>query len=81
MSRTPLLHRLQQLYRDFVEHEATGHSFDAIAAESLQRQSSRRGFLKIAGAGAVGTLARPSRIFAAGFMEEAPRKVSEPPPK
>ena len=60
MTRTPLLGRLQQLYRDFVEHEATGHSIERIVAQRL-KQPSRRDFLKFAAAGAAATLARPSR--------------------
>ena len=63
MTRTPLLGRLQQLYRDFVEHEATGQSIERIVAQRL-RQPSRRDFLKLAAAGSAATLARPSKVFA-----------------
>ena len=64
MTRTPLLARLQRLYRDFAEHEATGRSIQEIQAERLRRPS-RREFLKIAGLGAAGTLVRPDRLRAA----------------
>ena len=63
MTRTPLLARLQQLYRDFVEHERTGQSIEQIAATRLRRPS-RRDFLKLAAAGSAATFARPSQVFA-----------------
>lgn len=64
MTRTPLLDRLQQLYRDFVEHERTGRSLDEIEAARLA-QRGRRDFLKLAAAGAAATVLRPTRLLAA----------------
>jgi monoamine oxidase len=63
MTRTPLLGRLQQLYRDFAEQETTGRSIEQIRARRLKHPT-RRDFLKVAVAGAAATLARPARVFA-----------------
>jgi len=62
MTRTPLLGRLQQLYRDFAVHEASGRPLDEIRAARLDRPG-RRDFLKVAAAGVAGTLL-PRPLFA-----------------
>jgi monoamine oxidase len=63
MARTPLLGRLQQLYRDFFEHDATGRSLDEIAT-SRRQGPSRRDVLKLAVSGAVAAVAQPARLLA-----------------
>jgi monoamine oxidase len=64
MARTPLVGRLQQLYRDFIEHERTGRSVEELASRRLKPRS-RRDFLKIAAAGGAAVAARPALAFAA----------------
>lgn len=64
MTRTPLLRRLQQLFRDFAEHEAAGRPLREIAA-IRHRRPSRRDFLKLTAAGAAATLAKPISLLAA----------------
>ncbi len=64
MTRTPLLGRFQRLYRDFVEHEATGRPLAVIQAARLERPS-RRDFLKIAATAAAGAALRPAWVAAA----------------
>ena len=63
MTRTPLLGRFQQLYRDFAEQEATGRPLAAIQAARLDRPS-RRDFLKIAATIAAGAAVRPAWMAA-----------------
>jgi monoamine oxidase len=56
---------LQQLYCDFEVAEATGRSVDSIQEERRQQSSSRRDFLKSAGAlTAAAALTKPARLFA-----------------
>lgn len=63
MSRTPLLHSFQLLFRDFTEHEATGRPLTDIQA-ARSGGSSRRDFLKLAGLGAIGTAVAPRLVWA-----------------
>ena len=66
MTRTPLLDRLQQIYRDYCEHEATGRPVVDIQTARRSRPShpDRRDFLKIAAMGTAGALVAPRRLFA-----------------
>jgi monoamine oxidase len=64
MTRTPLLGRLQRLYRDYELHEATGTPLSVIQAVRAARPS-RRDFLKIAAGAAAGVALRPSWSLAA----------------
>jgi monoamine oxidase len=54
MARTPLLGKLQQLFKDFSEAEATGRPVEQVQAGGRARPS-RRTFIKTAAAGAAGT--------------------------
>src|SRR6185503_20406606 len=69
MARTPLVTRFQRLYKDFALEERTGKPVGDIQAER-QSAPTRRDFLKIAGAGAIGTLAWPRAPL---FARAAPR--------
>ncbi len=64
MARTDLLHKFQQLYRDFAQAEMSGRTVEAVQDERTGRRPSRRDFLKAGGAVAAATaLPRTTRAF------------------
>src|SRR5215510_83099 len=65
MARTDLLTQLQQLFRDFQAAELSGQSVIGIQNQRLHTTSTRREFLKAAGAtGAIVALEAPARLLA-----------------
>jgi monoamine oxidase len=56
MARTPLLSRLQELFRDFDEAERSGRTVESVQEERRKARFTRRDFLKVGGA-AVGAAA------------------------
>ena len=64
-----MLQRIQCLYRDFAEAEATRRRVEDVQLDRLQRQAagrtSRRAFLQAAGVAAAAALGAPAPLFAA----------------
>jgi monoamine oxidase len=66
MARTPLLTKLQRLFQDFSEAEATGRTVGEIQEERLHRGPTRRELIKAgAAAFAAAAVLGPTRLFGA----------------